>query len=747
MKYNDIDSVLKGLADAQEADFDIRENVREAHHFLDKRDGQWEPEIIQRYNGKPRYTFDKCNPIVDQVAGELDNADFTLKVRPTAGANAKENAEIYDGLIMNIRNISNFDKVSSAAARSMIAGGMDGWEVVQGYVDADAFDQDLFIRKVHNWVDRVWFDPNSMEQDHSDAKWVIVLNTISMDEYKERFPKHKSTGSIGDAKTSNVYSYKPCDTITIGKILYKKPRDITIILMNNGDVYQEDEKFLSIVDELAEQGIVEEKRRTRKSWRVHSRIFNNDEWLTDEEETVFDLLPVCATYGNYKVSENKRICRGIVEKLIDPQRVLNYALSRDIEEGALSPRGKYWATTEQVAGHTAKLATLNTNSDPLQEYNHAEGQPPPFWQGGAQVNQGLQTTAANMSESINSIAGLFSSNMGDNPGLQSGVAIDRQISKGDNGTTKWFDAVEIAMTYTGRVLIPAIARTYDATRQVRLLYPDGSMEMKTLNRVTIDKQTGQRVELNNLSNGQYDVVCEVGSAFKSKQRETAAAFAEIASIDPTIMEIARDVWFKNLDAPGMDVVAERSRQAMITNGQIPEDQLTEEEKAKIQEQQQAAANQPPQEDPMMVAARAEENKAQAAIMDAQNKQQVAQMDAQVKMADIQLRNRQVDLDTQKFIREKDDKYNVDAAKIQQGQVKIEQDQQKLDMQYQSDQQKAMLEMMRMQQQELNDSFKNLKTMLDAMGATAVMSPQSAKVYSEQVDIIDDKQEGMEREGN
>ena len=31
-------------------------------------------------------------------------------------------------------------------------------------------------------------------------------------------------------------------------------------------------------------------------------------------------------------------------------------------------------------------------------------------------------------------------------------------------------------------------------------------------------------------------------------------------------------------------------------------------------------------------------------------------------------------------------------------------------------------------------------MLKAMGATAVVSPQSAKVYSEQIEVIDEKQE-------
>ena len=42
--YSEHSDVLKLLDQCQESDQDNREAVREAHIFLDKRDGQWEPE-------------------------------------------------------------------------------------------------------------------------------------------------------------------------------------------------------------------------------------------------------------------------------------------------------------------------------------------------------------------------------------------------------------------------------------------------------------------------------------------------------------------------------------------------------------------------------------------------------------------------------------------------------------------------------------------------------------------------------
>ena len=102
--YTDLNDVNKLLKSAQDADFDNREIVREVNHFLKKRDGQWEPDIINVMSGRPRYTFDKCNPVVRSIAGEMKQADFDIKVKPAGGEATKEVAKVIDGLVRNIEN-------------------------------------------------------------------------------------------------------------------------------------------------------------------------------------------------------------------------------------------------------------------------------------------------------------------------------------------------------------------------------------------------------------------------------------------------------------------------------------------------------------------------------------------------------------------------------------------------------------------------------------------------------------------
>ena len=472
-------NVLVMISEAQDATTDQRQAVRDAKLFLNKRDGQWDPDAWAKMKGRFRGTFDMCTPIVDQISGEVEQSDFSLNVSPSGGDSSLDVAKTYDGLIRNIRNISNADAVFNDASRSNVIGGFDAVEVVQEFIDGDSFDQDLIIKKVPNAVDSVWFDVGSVKQDASDSKWCVKLIAIPAAEYKERFPEGSNL-SVGDDKQNQAF-FDTADFVTVGQLYYKKKVNIELVQMSNGAVYRDDDKFQSIQDELLQQGIAieldsngEEKRRTRKAWRVHSRLFDGGKWLGDEEKTVFNDLPIIPIYGNFDIFENKVVYFGKLEKLFDQQRVLNYAMSRDIEDGALSPKKKYWGTPEQIEGFEDTIQTLNTNNNALQQYNHVEGQPPPFMQGGVEASSGLQTTIANTQQMISASANSFNALQGNANPMQSGIAGSQQIEQGNIGSIKWFKALEVMVCQVGKVLINAIPRVYDSTRQVRILEEDGT---------------------------------------------------------------------------------------------------------------------------------------------------------------------------------------------------------------------------------------------------------------------------------
>lgn len=715
--------MIEDLNASQKADHDLREKVREAHLFCDKRDGQWEPYWWSANEGKPRYTFDLTNPIVDQIAGEMEQADFDINIKPAGGNATKDVALTYDGLIRNIENISNATEVFNEAGRSMVTGGMDGWRVVQRFVDDNSFDQDLMIEPIANFVDRVWFDQSAEKRDKSDARFAFVMQGVTLKEYKERWPKG-SQQSVSQDRWNQAYWNQP-DLIMVGEYYHFVEIDRELVLMSNGATYEADEDFEKVKDELAAVGVTELKRRTRKKRTVHVRKFDAGDWLEDDKETVFSYIPVIPTYGNFKVFENKTIYWGAVEKLIDSQRVLNYSLSREIEEGALAPRAKYWGTPEQRAGHEDTISTLNTNNDPWQDYNHVDGQMPPQQQGGAQINPGLRMISESMNQMITQSAGLFAANMGDNPNAQSGVAIKALQNKGDTGTIKYFAAQECAICHTARILVDAIPKVYEGERQVRLLKEDGSYDMATLNQKVVDQQTQEVVVLNDLSVGTYDVTCSAGPAFQNKQQETVAALTEIAAVDPTVIELGGDILLNNVVAPGMTQMAERKRQQLFQAGAIPVEQMTDEEKAQMQQMQ----NQPQQPTEGELLAMAEQSKADAQ----HDKNQIQLMKER---AELSLKEQRLELE----------RSTLD-MKAMKEQLTMLQENQKGE---QSAQQQQFEQFMALQQQQaadmksavdnLNTQANTLKTLREAIGADTVVGPDNMAAYARQAGIVQDEQD-------
>lgn len=748
--YSEIGEVLVMVQKAQDAEREQREQVREAKRFITQRDGQWDDYASSKMEGRFRGTFDMCTPIIDGIAGEIEQSDFTLRVSPSGGDASKDTAKILDGIIRNIRNISNAEDTFNKAGRSNVTGGFDAWEIEQDWVDADAFDQDLFIRRVPNAVDSVWFDLSSTLQDRSDANWGVKLAALPVNEYRARWPDGtgSSVGAGKDVSSSNNCDFSKKEVVTVGKLYYRKPKKIELVMMTDGSVYRDDDDFKATQDELKEAGIAieldnngDEKRRTRESWTVYSRMFDGANWLGSEEETVFDFIPLIPVYGNFDIVDDECVYFGKIENLYDSQRVLNYAMSRDIEDGALSPSPTVWMTDKQAAGND--YSQMNTDRAPVRIYNTDPEAPPINGQsftGGPQPSVGLQTTIQNTRQMIATSSNTFAAQQGNANAQQSGVAGLQQIEQGNSGNLKWFKDLEVAICHTGRILINAIPKVYDATRQTRILKEDGESEMISLNKTVFDNESQKNITLNDLSIGEYDVVCEVGPAFNSAQKESARSFEVMATINPEFAQSGMDIWLKNKKEPGMDLMAERFREQLFNAGMIPESQWTDEEAQKVQQQQEAAQNQPPQPDPNMLIAEAEMGKAQAEQTNAQTKQQEAQLNAQVQVANVQLEQDKVALEREKLQLDAAKFERAGQAKFNTGLIKAEQAQQKIDNDAQKQQFDAMLKAQQQQQQEINDAINNLKVLREAMGVDAIVGPTNTEAYKEQAEIVLDKQE-------
>lgn len=687
---------VKALGEAQTAEFDNREMVREADLFLNKRDGQWEPQILAKFDNKPKYTFDECNPLVDTIMGELETTEYDIRVVPTGGAeSSKETANYFAGIIRQIENISSARFIYDNCARAMVGTGMSALRLITKYRDSDSFQQDLMIEQVPNAQDSVWFDPGAVKQDMSDANDAWVLTSMTKTAYDKKYPKG-SGASVSPNIRQQAYSYKKPDEVIIGEYLYKKTKYRELVLMSNGSVYVVDDSFGRVKDDLMAQGVTVLRSRKRSYEVVYQKKFDGDDYLTDAVESVFEWIPVIPVYGNFKISENKVIYWGVVEKLMDAQRIINYSESRKIEEGALAPRGKVWMTKDQATSLDVKatLRTLNTNSDPVQFYDHAADQAPPTYQGAPQSNPGLVETTGSAQNFIQRTSGSFDEDRGTAPSHRSGIAIDKLQVKSDNPKRKWAKSMEIALTHLHRLCIKAIPKVYKTTQEMQMLNQDGSTDVITIKQKVIDEATGQVIELNDLSKGQYDVTTVAGPSFHTRQQETVTTINDIAEIDPSIIQIGADVLLNNINSPGIDKIAARKRLMMVTQGIIPDDQLTKEEKALVAEQRK---NQP-----------------EMSPLDQANL-----MIAQAQLQETQGKNQER------------------AIKLGLEQQKVKLQEMKLEFEKQKDRQKNMMEAMTTILEQGKLQAETLKLIREAMGVDSIVDPKSLIAFKGQADNVVD----------
>ena len=192
---------------------------------------------------------------------------------------------------------------------------------------------------------------------------------------------------------------------------------------------------------------------------------------------------------------------------------------------------------------------------------------------------------------------------------------------------------------------------FDTPRTVMMETPDGNTKQVQIMDVAIDKESGEPVVLNDLTNMDFDVFAEIGQQYSTQKMQTREEIVEMMTALPDGDPVKRILLMKALqlsDGVNFDDVRDYARKELLMMGVVEPE--TEEEMAMMQAQSQQAQ----QPDAGTLLAMAEMQKAEAEIM---QQQREAVKDA----ADIQNEIAKRDIDQQKIVNDRA-KIMVDAEK-------------------------------------------------------------------------------------
>lgn len=553
--------------------------------FAHAEDGQWDESARTARKGRPRYTFNRIAGAIDQVQGDQRQTSTRIKVRPSTGGD-KDVAKIFTGLIAEIEDRSKASKAYDGAYVEQVTGGWGGWRVKTGFVDDETFDQDISIEPIRSAASSLYFDPSSKRDNKSDAMWAFLIESVTLEEFKQKFPD-----AVESDFTSDRYSTGTCagwfqdNSVRIAEYWRVTMDSVTLAQLSNGYVINMDEEK-SVLDEMAALGIKVLRTRKAKIRKLESFILNGAEILEGPTPWAGKFIPLVPLFGRQIHIENAVYTSGMVRKAIDPQQVYNYVSSAAVEATALAPKDPYWITATQAEGYTDKLESFNSQNSPFLLYNADPLAPgPPQRTGAPAVQAALIQQTDQAAANIYATTNVQPPSLGLNPEMQSGKAIIAQQKMGDRATFIFSDNLNDAIAYTGEILVDLLPRVYDTHRLARTLEADGTSEevginvpgTDEFNMPIIDQQTGKRIIVNDLSLGRYAVTLDTGPTYSTQREQSSQQLIDLTANSPIFAALAADLVAKNLDILEGDELTKRVRKQMISQGIVEptEDEVKE----------------------------------------------------------------------------------------------------------------------------------------------------------------------------
>ena len=620
-----------------------REDALEDLRFCSIPGAQWNENMKLNRGDRPAYEYNKVRVRCKRIINDMRDNRPSGKVRGTEDADV-DTAEIYEGLIRNIWASSHADNATDYAAEYQVQCGMGAWRVNTQYSSDTAFEQDIVIEMIENPFS-LYCDPSAKGFMKRDARDWIYTTRMSYAEYEEEYPGKDKV----DFESDNEYEDDSDDqwtdeeTVRIAEYWYKVPIKKTLLQVEVPDPDNEGQTKTLVVDSLSDEarGIPKDAIKNTREVDAHQImmvVLSGQEILEGPVKWAGHMFPWVMVHGEYMVIEGRTYWWGLVRFAKDAQRSFNVSKTAIAETIAQAPKGKWWATSKQAAGHTDEWAEADRKNFPYLLYEadpQAPGAPPRM--GAADVPVALMQQSAQDDEDLKDVMGLPDASMGASGDEKSGRAIYARQQQGEVATFNYRDNMSKAVELTMEILIDLIPEIYDAEREMRILGIDGAETYKRINQMVMDPATGKMVRINDMSTGKYDVTVTTGPAFSTQRQEAAEMYMGLTSGMPEIMQMAGDLIFKAVDLPYADEISERFKAMLPPQIQqmLQGDEDMPPEVMQMMQQAEQAMQQVQEHGQLVQAAAAELE--QDKSLNAQQKAEIKTMLAQLKQAEAEFK--------------------------------------------------------------------------------------------------------------
>jgi hypothetical protein len=519
---------------------------------------QWPVDVQNSrvLESRPCLTINKVDAYVRQICNQIRQQRPRIKVQGMNNEADAKLADILSGVCRHIEYQSSADVAYDTASEYAVKMGWGYFRVMTDYISPDSFEQEIYIRPIDNPF-TVYFDPNSQLPDGSDAERCLITTVVSKKTFRAMYPgKDDGQGFTSRGTGDSDSEWVTKEDVRIAEYFYTVRTPTKLVLLSDGTSVYEDE--LPDPQILADAGIeIVEKRDTYKKQIKWCKVTAME--VLEEGDWAGKYIPVIPVYGQSCIIDAKHKKFGLVRMAKDPQRMYNYWTTALTESVALAPKAKWVMAEGQDEGHENEWAQANIKAMPVLRYKQTDTEgraaPAPQRLQPEPPPAGIVTATQGMSNDLMTVVGIYDPSQLPQ-GNMSGKAIAGQQQQVDMVNFHYYDNLTRSIAYCGRIILDLIPKIYDTERVMRIIGADEKPEIITLNqRVTTEE--GVEKILNDVSVGRYDVVMDTGPGFATKRGEAVEAMMTLLAADPTLMQTAGDLIFRNMDFPGAEIIADR----------------------------------------------------------------------------------------------------------------------------------------------------------------------------------------------
>ena len=518
---------------------------------------QWPVDVQNSrvLESRPCLTINKVDAYCRQIVNQIREQRPRIKAHGMNTQSNEKQAQIITGMCRHIELQSDADQAYLNAVDYAVRMGWGYIRVTTDYVKDDSFDQEIYIRPIENPF-TVYFDPNSIMADGSDAERCLITTLIPKKTFSAMYPDAEvDSGFVSRGTGDVVGDWIQKEEIRIAEYWYTMRESVVLLQLSDGSSIYEDEVDKDLMKELGVT-IINKRESVRKKIKwckvTAMQVLEEGEWAGK-------YIPIIPVYGQSTIVQGKHKRFGLVRMAKDPQRMYNYWSTALTETVALAPKAKWILAEGQDEGHENEWAQANIKAMPVLRYKQTDidGRPaaPPIRQQPESPPTGAMAAMQSMNLDLQAVIGIYDPNQLPQ-GIQSGKAIQGQQMQSDMTNMHYYDNLTRSIRQVGRIILDLIPKIYDTQRAMRIIGDDGKPEIMTINERKMDEQGIERI-LNDMSIGEFDVVMDTGPGYNSKRQEAVTAMMSLFQAEPALVQVAGDLLVRNMDFPGADIIADR----------------------------------------------------------------------------------------------------------------------------------------------------------------------------------------------